>query len=107
MTARVLFRCDGAIVPNALRQAGWDEERALLSEGPDANLRIGGIYEIRDLLQQLVGPAADLVRIAAFAYIADRSVSRGGETDVTGKKWRRTLALCVPVSDPDFWSQES
>jgi hypothetical protein len=107
MTARVLFRCDNAPVPRSLRQAGWDEERALLSDGPDANLRLGGISEIRDVLQQLVGRAADLVRIAAYAYIADRSVSRGGETDVFGKKWRRTLALCISVSEPDFWSQEA
>jgi hypothetical protein len=105
VTTRVLFRCDDAVVPRALRQAGWDEERALIRDGPDANLRIGGINEI-DVLQQLVGRAADLARIAAYAYAADRSVSRGGETDVVGRDWRRTLALCIPVSEPDFWSEE-
>src|SRR4051812_1627571 len=38
------------------------------------------------------------------SYIADQRVSRGGETDVFGDDWRRAMRLCVPVSDPDFWS---
>ena len=106
MPRRVLFRCDDAPIPRALRQEGWTEEYALLSDGDEANMRIGGITDIRDVLQRLTGRAADLVRIAAFAYIADRSISRGGEKDVTGRDWRRTLALCIPVSEPDFWSQD-
>ncbi|MCH8804496.1 MAG: hypothetical protein IH986_00215, partial [Planctomycetes bacterium] len=44
-----------------------------------------------------------MVRIAAYVYGADQLVSRGGDADVHGDKWERDLALCVPVSDPDFW----
>src|SRR5215212_6788911 len=106
MASRVLFQCDDAIVPPALRREGWDEQRVLSSTGDDPNMRIGGMIDVRDVLQRLTGRAADLVRIAAFAYIADRSVSRGGEKDVFGRDWRRTLALCVPVGEPDFWSRD-
>src|SRR5438045_8852559 len=47
--------------------------------------------------------AADLVRIAAYIYAADQEVSRGGEHDVHRRDWRRHLAPCMPVADPEFW----
>jgi 7-cyano-7-deazaguanine synthase in queuosine biosynthesis len=31
-------------------------------------------------------------------------ISRGGSADVYGRDWRRTFAMTVPVSEPDFWN---
>ena len=103
---RALFRCDGANVPQELAQQPWDVDLPLLTEGSTASLNL----HIEGLASKVVGAldarAADLVRIAAYAYGADQVVSRGG-LDVHRQQWRRRMTLCVPVSDPGFWAQPS
>jgi 7-cyano-7-deazaguanine synthase in queuosine biosynthesis len=51
-------------------------------------------------------PAAnvDFMRLAALAFLVDRSVERGKGP---GVRWERELELTVPVSDPDRWSAVS
>src|SRR4051794_36540138 len=56
------------------------------------------------LLSTISNRAFDLIRIAAYAYAADQEISRGGERDVYGRDWRRQITLCVPVTEPTFWS---
>src|SRR6266542_4086546 len=98
--------CDGARVPRKARQAPW-QELEIRHRGLDADLN----FKIENLTHALRGrvppKAADLVRIAAYAYATDQSVRRGGQTDFEETEWARQLALCVPVSDPDFWSSEA
>ena len=59
------------------------------------------------MLGSIDGRAADLVKIASYAYSADQSVSRGGEADVYGRKWHRQMRLAIRVSDPRFWKRRS
>ena len=72
---------------------------------PEVNLQIENLSRV--LLGSLDGRAADLVKIASYAYSADQSVSRGGEKDVYGKKWHREMCLAIRVSDPRFWKRRS
>lgn len=102
---RALFRCDGAAAPAEWERRAWDIEAPIASRGQVADLNL----KVEPLAAQVVGAidgrADDLVRIAAYAYAADQMVSRGGPVDVHREHWRRQLALCVPVSDPGFWSE--
>ncbi|MFC1970958.1 hypothetical protein ACFLV0_03365 [Chloroflexota bacterium] len=54
----------------------------------------------------LVGRAHDLVGIASYVYVSDQLVSRGGTADISGKNWRREIAVCLPVSEPGFWNMD-
>ena len=36
-----------------------------------------------------------------------RRLSRGGVADAYGVRWRRRMVMCIPVSDPEFWSQDA
>ena len=67
-------------------------------------MSLGGFNETVSVAAALTGRAHDLFMIASYAYIADQWISRGGERDAHNDAWRRTMALCVPVSDPDFWN---
>src|SRR5215207_1641035 len=101
---RVAFRCDGAPLPRAWQGESW-EEQAINRRGAHADLNLL-LQNLSDaVLGQVSARAADLVRIAAYVYAADQSVSRGGSADVYGTHWRRHLALSIPVSDCDYWSQ--
>jgi 7-cyano-7-deazaguanine synthase in queuosine biosynthesis len=57
-----------------------------------------------NLADEFDGHARDLIDIASGVFAADRRTSRGGSRDVHRDKWQRDLALCLPVSDPAFWS---
>jgi 7-cyano-7-deazaguanine synthase in queuosine biosynthesis len=100
-----LFRCDGAAVPSAWNTSSWEIDRPILTRGKDQDLDL----KVESLAAKVVGlidaRAADLVRIAGYAYAADQMLARGGPVDVHRRGWRRRLALCVPVSDPAFWTE--
>ena len=101
---RTLFRCDGAAIPQAWRNLAWDAQHQINHRGTakqNLNLRLQNLGET--VLENIETRAADLVRIAAYAYAADLSVRRGGERDPYNRKWRRSLHLAVPVGDRDFW----
>lgn len=100
---RVLFRCDQAEVPVQLARQRWDEQNVINRRGLAANLNLRAENLAGTLLPQIEDRAADLVYIAAYVYAADQMFSRGGLADASDKRWRRSLALCIPVSDPDFW----
>jgi hypothetical protein len=70
-------------------------------------MSLGGFNEAAPVASALSGRAHDLVKIAAYIYIADQAVSRGGNRDAHHEAWRRDMTLCAPVSDPHFWSQDS
>ena len=103
--ARALFLCDRASKPCEWRDQAWDVEGAIRHHGPkaDLNLRVENLSH--RVLETIDARASDLVRIAAYVYAADQSVKRGGPKDVYGSSWRRTIALSIPVTDPEFWSQ--
>lgn len=100
----MLAICDGAMVPS-----GWlSEERERLAihtsgEAGRLNLRADSLAGHR--FGPLAERADDLIRIAAYAYAVDQRVSRGGKADPQRRQWRRELALCIPVAEPQFWRQ--
>ena len=96
-----VFECEGA---PAHRSWSAVAERHSLG-GPDGSAsRIDfGLQMPGPLLSSLSDRARDLVRIAAYIYLADGSVSRGGERDVYALQWRRRMLMAIPVSEPDFW----
>ena len=104
---RALIRCNRAMVPTELDRQVWSYRRELDSDGssPSLNLRVQSLAGT--VISSINSHAADLVRIASFIYGADQSVSRGGIADVYGEDWRRHMTLCIPVTEPGFWMQES
>ncbi len=100
----VLFQCDGALAPAAWTAQDWTDRREITSgeEGADLDLHL---QSLAGRVLTRVGPrAADLVRIAAYAYRADQMISRGEPDNASATRWRRHLALCVPVNEPSYWS---
>ena len=103
--AAAVFLCDGAQMPPRW-QGETDRPAQHLSHSgldPEVNLRIENLSHV--LLGSIDDRAADLVKIASYAYSADQSVSRGGEADVYSRKWHRQMRLAIPVSDPRFWKR--
>lgn len=97
--------CDEAVVPPAFRERGWPQLPIRShGHGGDLNLRADNLRT--HYLGRLHRRANNLVRIAAFAFAADQQLSRGGKGDPSRRQWRREIALCVPVADVAFWSDE-
>lgn len=105
MSARpVLFVCDDAAEPAWLANRAGMERRAIRSRGADADLDLH-IDSLPLVLNDVVSSrAADLLRIAAYAYRADTALSRGRTDDVSATRWKRDITLCIPVADPAFWN---
>lgn len=104
---RALIRCEGAILDTTYPYDSSEYEDLPISRlGPDPNLnlQIDSIAHVilRDIQERL----RDFVRIAAYIYVADTSVRRGGPADVYGTAWARDLNFVIPVAEPDFWNRE-
>lgn len=103
---RALIRCDGVPVPAGVAAADWSVRKEIASRGPAPSLNLRAQNLAGTVLTAVGARAADLVQIAAYIYAADQDLSRGGPADVSGRAWRRQIALCLPVGDPAFWRQE-
>lgn len=103
LPTRVLVACDGAVPPRQCALAGWDERLVVTSEGERRTLNLKVDSLAGKVIAALDTRALDLIRIAACCYAADQRVRRGAG-DVHREHWRRAFTLCVPVADPDFWS---
>ena len=105
---RALFLCDGATAPDKWRKRKWDFEHSIHHRDAaqqNLNLRLQNLGDT--VLTKIESRAADLVRIAAYAYAADQHVSRGGTSSAYNSKWRRNLHLVIPVGDRDFWADSA
>ena len=102
--ARVLVACDGAIPPRDVVDLRWDERLVVTSEGERRTLNLKVDSLAGKVIAALDARALDLIRIAACCYAADQRVRRGAG-DVHREHWRRAFTLCVPVADPDFWTE--
>lgn len=104
MSTRALFQCDRTPIPRAIARQPWDKRLEITRRGSrDLTLRIENVSHA--LREQLSPLAKDMVHIAAYVYAADQLVNRIHRTDVFGDQWRRYMHLCLPVSDPAFWSE--
>ncbi len=102
---RALIRCDGAPVPAGVAAADWSVRKEISSRGPAPSLNLRAQNLAGTVLTAVGARAADLARIAAYVFAADQDLLRGGPADVSGRAWRRQIALCLPVGDPAFWQQ--
>lgn len=103
---RALFRCDGADVPPPVATLYRDAEKQIHTRGPSPSLTLSAQSLAETVVAQVGARAADLVRIASYVCAADQEVSRGGQADPFGDRWRRRITMCIPVSEPSFWNQE-
>lgn len=104
-TTRVLIVCDEATVPRDFADRSWSTV-PIRSHGEEGELNLRADSLGTRFIGHLDERANDMVRIAAYAFAADQLISRGGKGDPNRRRWRRELAVCVPVSDPSFWADE-
>lgn len=72
----------------------------------DGRLRIDQLED--RLVAGLPDRLVDLIEIAAYVYMADSVISRGGLTDeCMGRNWRRNLHFDVPVREPELWNSSA
>ena len=100
----VLFLCEGTQTP-AEWLGQWPKTDYLNTEGARSSVNFAIRNPEETFLGRLDGRALDLIRIAAFAFAADQSVSRGGDADPRLRAWHRRIGLVVPVNHPDFWGE--
>jgi|Deesub1362A_J573_1020465.scaffolds.fasta_scaffold00013_238 hypothetical protein len=103
MSNTLLCICEGAPQPNIV----FDKTIHLSHLGTNANIRLGIEDYYNNLAGKLDDISKDLLRIAAYIYVADTSVSRGGDADIWGKNWRRQFHLAIPVLLPDIWNDST
>ncbi len=104
LARRFLITCDGAAIPPDLAVQEWTARREIHSAGPNADLELSLAGFGGAILKSITPRSTDLIRLAAYIYRADQIISRGGGRDAHARRWKRHLALCVPVADPAFWS---
>ena len=101
---RVLVRCDGAERPKGHEAEQWDREETISHRGEDANLNIN-IRTPAASFARFADRAEDLLTISSYVFAADQQVSRTSRADVHGDAWYRDYTMCLPVRDPEFWSE--
>jgi 7-cyano-7-deazaguanine synthase in queuosine biosynthesis len=79
--------------------------RLRLGDGrEDVHLQLEHIT--RQMRSRLPDVVMDLIEIAAFVYVADQCVRRGGKRSFDyGKGWFRRFRFEVPVRRPDVWGR--
>ena len=74
----------------------------LWGNDPNINLKTRDIS--RRMTQDLNDVMLDLIEIAAYVYVADQRVTRGGLADMgMGSKWRRSFDFRIPVRQQSMW----
>jgi len=104
-TTRVLCVCDGAAAPADLPSWLRENPVQITTRGNDPEVNFAVMNLVGKLSSRIDPRVQDLLSLAAYCFAADRMVLRGGPVDVHREGWRRELTLCLPVSDPTFWSQ--
>ncbi len=70
----------------------------------DVHLRINQVS--RAMGRCLTDLDADVLEVAAYFYVADQMVTRGGTVALDyGRRWRRHLRFVIPVRRPDVWNR--
>ena len=99
-----IILCDGAEWP---KSCGPEPPGArsirLIASGRKPNVVIESIGP--RIYERLGGLHRDLLRVAAFIYLGDRTVGRG-KIDIYGERWHRDLHFVIPVSDPTTWQRQ-
>lgn len=106
MSERYRFRCGHL---SALRARGpWAdvEPKRLPISRRTADIHLNASNLTRALVGNLDGFVWDLLDLAAYVYVADQMVCRGGRKEFEyGQKWRRHFRFEVAVRDPERWNR--
>lgn len=88
--------------------AGFDTHRLQLGKETDGGQVRLDIRAISEKMVQDIPPIMhDLLDIAAYVYVADQVVCRGGEREFEyAEKWHRVFILKIPVREYETWSHE-
>ncbi|MGI8910157.1 MAG: hypothetical protein ACR2JR_06330 [Rubrobacteraceae bacterium] len=100
--------CNGAILPAELGQDGDEHVLRLEYEegrGGPKNVKISLPNFVRSV-GHIPDRVLDLLEIAVYVFLADRSTSRGSRTALEYQGWARSLHFVVKVRDLDFWSRD-
>ena len=99
--------CNGAALPSELGQDGNEHILRLeYEDGKDVpkNVKISLPNFVRSV-GHIPDRILDLLEIAVYVFLADRSTSRGSKTAVEYQGWARSLHFVVKVRDFEFWSR--
>jgi 7-cyano-7-deazaguanine synthase in queuosine biosynthesis len=88
----------------AIPSVPYDETLKINPTPPQKNLELHLYNLTHRILGELNPLGQDLLEIASYVYHADRSIKRGGETDVFGDNWKRHFHFVIPISNQDFWN---
>ncbi len=105
-----LFLCSGAKLRNNDPLQGRRVVVELSTNGRNPNVNLV-IEDLAGRFQDDLQPRLlDMIEIAAYVYAADCATQRTSgawaEAGAT-EPWQRDLSFVIPVTDTDFWSQES
>ena len=100
-----LILCNAASLPGA---HPGDQRTIVLNylntPASASNVRIG-LPRFVQAINYLPDRTLDLLELAAYAYCADRMISRGSRDAVEYQAWARSLHFFVKVRDYDFWTR--
>lgn len=102
-----LVLCNGAALPEELDQEGAGNTLRLeYEEGKSdpKNVKVSLPNFVRSV--NYVPPRLlDLLEIAVYVFLADRSTPRGSKSYVEYQSWARSMRFAVRVRDFEFWSK--
>ncbi|MFC1791085.1 7-cyano-7-deazaguanine synthase [Gemmatimonadota bacterium] len=98
----MLVACGGATSSNP---GEADKVLNLSQAGTDRNVQLEVTNVTGSIIKELSPISRDLLDLSAYVYVADTSVSRGGEADVWGAKWNRSFMIVLPVRDLATWKK--
>jgi len=99
--------CNGATLPAGLGQGGDDHVLRLEYEegkGGPKNVKVSLPDFVRSV-GHIPPRILDLLELAVYVFLADRSTSRGSRSAVEYQSWARSLHFVVKVRDFEFWSR--
>lgn len=99
--------CNGAVLPEELDQGDAADTLCLEYEegkGSPKNVKVSLPNFVRSV-DYVPDRILDLLEIAVYVFLADRSTSRGSKSSVEYQSWARSLHFAVRVRDFEFWSK--
>jgi len=97
----------GGLRPTGLSRSWRNADRLTLAIGKgscDVHFSINELS--KSLSARIPDIAIDLAELAAYVYVADQAIRRGGTKEFEyGKKWHRRLRFEIPVRCPEVWNR--
>ena len=102
MTKRLLALCGE--VPRQSADHTYDQTLKLRQRDPAQNVDLVITNITSSIVRTMSPESRDLLDIAAYVYVLDSSIGRGGDADIYGRSWARDFTLRVPVRKSALWN---